>query len=136
VQSDCFCTHSLHPRRAMLNISFYPSSSSTVEYSILYKIYILIVCKLFMFTIIGVNFALFWSASVDAIALLTPGDLSNTCMATLNMIYFTLAGIVGNTFFGILFDYGGSVVTYYVSACVLMANLFLFILFQGKIIVI
>ena len=40
----------------------------------------------------GFNFALFWAASVDAFMKLAPDDLKNSCVATLNMIYFTLGG--------------------------------------------
>ena len=81
----------------------------------------------------GVNFALFWSASVDAIFKLAPPELENSCMATLNMIYHTLAGVVGNVFFGYLFDYGGSDLVYLSSAGVLALSIATFTLYQERV---
>ena len=81
----------------------------------------------------GVNFALFWSASVDAIFKLAPPELENSCMATLNMIYHTIAGIVGNVVFGYLFDYGGSELVYLSSAGVLALSIAIFTLYQEQV---
>ena len=54
-------------------------------------------------------------------------------MATLNMIYHTLAGIVGNAFFGYLYDYGGSDFVYLVSAGILAASIAVFALYQEHV---
>ena len=54
-------------------------------------------------------------------------------MATLNMVYHTLAGIVGNAFFGYLFDYGGSDYVYLVSAGTLAASIAVFTLYQDRV---
>jgi len=48
----------------------------------------------------GFNFALFWSASVDAIFKFAPKDLASSSMALLNMVYFTGGGAVGSLVWG------------------------------------
>lgn len=69
----------------------------------------------------GVNFALFWSAMVDAIFKLAPPELSTSCMAALNVVYFTLAGALGNLIWGWVYDLTGGVFTvYWCSALALL----------------
>ena len=53
-------------------------------------------------------------------------DLTNSCVATLNMIYFTCGGIVGNTLVGYAFDYGGSNMVYLGGAACMGGTLLLF----------
>jgi predicted MFS family arabinose efflux permease len=80
----------------------------------------------------GFNFALFWAAAVDAIFKLAPAASRNSCMATLNMIYFTLGGIVGNSAAGYIYEYWGSVVLYYIAAFVLALNVLFLQSFTGN----
>ena len=51
----------------------------------------------------GFNFALFWSASVDAMFRFSPKDLSTSSMALLNMVYFTGGGAVGSLVWGFIY---------------------------------
>jgi hypothetical protein len=81
----------------------------------------------------GVNFALFWTAAVDAVVILSPPELANSCMASLNMIYFTLGGILGNSCAGYLFDLGGSLLLYYISAFILAFNVMIFQSYKGTL---
>ena len=69
----------------------------------------------------GVNFALFWSAIVDAMYKFAPKDLSASCMATLNIVYFTLSAAVGNLIWGILYDMSGGVTAVYVTSAIMLA---------------
>lgn len=55
----------------------------------------------------GLNFALYWSASVDAIYKLAPLDLTTICVAALNISYYTFGGAVGNIVFGHIYDSSG-----------------------------
>ena len=48
--------------------------------------------------------------------------MTNSCLATLNTVYFTLAGIFGNAAAGYIFDVGGSMALYYSCALVLALN--------------
>ena len=69
----------------------------------------------------GVNFALFWSAIVDAMYKFAPKDLSASCMATLNIVYFNLSAAIGNLVWGILYDLSGGVTTVYVTSAIMLA---------------
>ena len=53
-------------------------------------------------------------------------DLTNSCVATLNMLYFTCGGIVGNTLVGYAFEYGGSTLVYFAGAACMGGALILF----------
>ena len=79
--------------------------------------YIILVIQL----IHGVNFALFWSAIVDAMYKFAPKDLSASCMATLNIVYFTLSAAIGNIMWGVLYDISGGVITVYVISAIMLA---------------
>jgi hypothetical protein len=69
----------------------------------------------------GVTFALFWSSAVDAIHKLAPKDLTTSCIAALNVTYFTMAGAVGNVLWGTVYDHNtGGVVTVYWYATFLL----------------
>ena len=46
--------------------------------------------------------------------------------------FYNTLGIVGNSFFGYLYDYGGVVLVYYVSAVVLVFSLAFFYVYQGR----
>lgn len=67
----------------------------------------------------GLNFALFWSASVDGIRRLAPVDLAASSMAVLNVSFFTLAGVLGNLVWGPLYDQLGVRSLYLLSAVAL-----------------
>lgn len=79
--------------------------------------YIILVIQL----IHGVNFALFWSAIVDAMYKFSPKDLSASCMATLNIVYFSLSAAIGNVMWGVLYDMSGGVTTVYVTSALMLA---------------
>lgn len=97
----------------------------------------------------GVNFALFWSAVVDTMYILSGniteyhlvncspsllftdycgstrsgGDLKASFMAALNLSFFTLGGAVGNALWGYLYTlFGGIFYVYILGAVVLFAN--------------
>jgi len=75
----------------------------------------------------GFNFALFWSASVDAIFKLAPRELNTSSMATLNVFYFTVAGAIGNLMWGLVYEWtGGITLVYFFSSLVLFANIIWF----------
>lgn len=68
----------------------------------------------------GINYALYWSAAVDAIYKLAPKNLTSSCMSTLNIMYFTLSGAFGNFLWGLLYRHTGDInYLYLLAACVL-----------------
>jgi predicted MFS family arabinose efflux permease len=73
-------------------------------------------------TLHGVNFALYWATMVDAIFKLAPKKLTTSCMATLNVTFFTLSGALGNLIWGIVYDEMGGVHWVYVGASAMMAT--------------
>ena len=68
----------------------------------------------------GLNFALYWSATVDAIYNLAPVELTTICIAALNVSYYTFGGAVGNILFGFVYDYYGGARCVYLCAVVLL----------------
>ena len=68
----------------------------------------------------GLNFALYWSATVDAIYSLAPVELTTICIAALNVTYYTFGGAVGNILFGFVYDYYGGARCVYLCAVVLL----------------
>ena len=44
----------------------------------------------------GLTFALFWAAAVDLMSELSPPGMKNGCMASLNMLYYTVGGAIGS----------------------------------------
>jgi PPP family 3-phenylpropionic acid transporter len=44
----------------------------------------------------GLSFALFWAAAVDLMSELSPPGMKNGCMASLNMLYYTVGGAIGS----------------------------------------
>jgi predicted MFS family arabinose efflux permease len=66
----------------------------------------------------GLNFALLWSAAVDAMDKLSPSSLQTSCMAMLNVMFFTLSGACGNIIWGIVYDHSGNVVVVYWASAV------------------
>ena len=75
----------------------------------------------------GFNFALFWSASVDAMHKFSPKDLATSSMALLNMVYFTGGGAVGSLVWGFIYQWSGGVTyVYLISALTLFVNLLYF----------
>lgn len=71
----------------------------------------------------GFNFALFWASSVDAIKMLAPPGLRASSMATLNIMFFTLAGVFGNISWGIIYDLYGISYVYLGAALTLAVNI-------------
>lgn len=67
----------------------------------------------------GFQFSLFWAASVDLIYKIAPKDLTASCLSTLNVVYFTLAGAVGNLAWGFLYDWTGSPSSLYALSSIL-----------------
>ena len=80
----------------------------------------------------GFNFALFWAAAVDAIAKLTPKEVANSCLASLNIIYFTFSGIVGNSVVGYIYDLYGMYFVFIVGCITLTLNVLIFSLYKGN----
>lgn len=75
----------------------------------------------------GFNFALFWSASVDAIFKFAPKDLATSSMALLNMVYFTGGGAIGSLVWGFIYEWSGGVTyVYLISALTLLVNVLYF----------
>jgi predicted MFS family arabinose efflux permease len=77
----------------------------------------------------GLNFALYWSASIDAIHKLAPKDLRTICIAVLNVSYHTFGGALGNLIWGIVYDYHG-VVNVYKYAAFLMIGIVVLLKYQ------
>jgi MFS_1 like family len=74
----------------------------------------------------GLNFALYWSTSVDAIYKLAPLDLTTICIAALNISYYTFGGAVGNIVFGHIYDSsGGADAVYKCGGAILILTLLL-----------
>jgi PPP family 3-phenylpropionic acid transporter len=72
-------------------------------------------------TLHGLNFALYWATMVDAIFKLAPKKLTTSCMATLNVTFFTLSGALGNIIWGYVYDAMGNVYYVYIGAAIQMA---------------
>ena len=88
-----------------------------------YSIYAILLVQLLH----GFNFALFWSASVDAIFKFSPKDLASSSMALLNMVFFTGGGAVGSLVWGVIYEWGGGVTyVYLISALTLLVNVLFF----------
>lgn len=71
----------------------------------------------------GVCFALYWSAAIDAVYKLSPKNLTSSCLAMLNVMYFTLSGALGNWFWGWLYSFTDEVKWVYIlsaSCCILL----------------
>jgi MFS family permease len=106
------------------NLIFLAESSCIVRllaYSLLspnrsLSLYILPIIQL----IHGLNFALYWSASVDAVYTLAPVELTTICIAALNVSYYTFGGAIGNIVFGFIYDYYGGARGVYLCAAVLL----------------
>jgi hypothetical protein len=81
-----------------------------------FSLYVLPVVQL----IHGLNFALYWSAAVDAIHKLSPKELNTTSMAALNVAYATFGAAVGNLLFGYVYDLSGGVNSVYNFSAILM----------------
>lgn len=82
---------------------------------------------LFVQLLHGFNFALFWSASVDAIFKFSPKDLASSSMALLNMVFFTGGGAVGSLVWGFIYEWGGGVThVYLISSLTLLVNVLYF----------
>jgi predicted MFS family arabinose efflux permease len=82
----------------------------------------------------GLNFALFWSAAVDALFKLAPKGLTSSCLSTLNVMYFTLSGSAGNLLWGYIYSELGSMSLLYLGgAVVLSCMLLVFQLFEFSI---
>lgn len=79
----------------------------------------------------GANFALFWAATVDMIKRLAPPDLTASCVGSLNMFYFTLAGVLGNVLWGFIYDLYGIYYVYLIAAFFLLGVTYYFSLFGG-----
>lgn len=83
----------------------------------------------------GFNFALFWSASVDAMFRFSPKDLSTSSMALLNMVYFTGGGAVGSLVWGFIYEWGGGVTyVYLISSLTLLVNVLYFKAEEGVLV--
>jgi PPP family 3-phenylpropionic acid transporter len=65
----------------------------------------------------GFTFAFYWSAVVDAIYKLSSKDMQSSCMASLNLIFYTVGGAIGNVVFGNIYDYYGGVYFVYIVSC-------------------
>lgn len=71
----------------------------------------------------GMCFALYWAAAIDAIYKLSPKNLTSSCLAMLNVMYFTLSGALGNWFWGWLYSFTDEIKWVYIlsaSACILL----------------
>lgn len=65
----------------------------------------------------GFNYALFWSASVDAVFHQSPKHLGTSCMATLNLFYQALGFGIGSLLWGYVYEFlGGMNSTFYLLA--------------------
>ena len=65
----------------------------------------------------GFNYALFWSASVDAVFHQSPKHLGTSCMATLNLFYQALGFGIGSLLWGYVYEFlGGMNGTFYLLA--------------------
>lgn len=82
----------------------------------------------------GLNFALYWSASVDAIYKLSPSDLTTISIAALNISYYTLGGAVGNILFGLIHDSTGGAAAMYRCGCAMLVGTLLLLKSQESII--
>jgi predicted MFS family arabinose efflux permease len=79
----------------------------------------------------GLNFALFWSAAVDALFKLSPPGLTSSCLSTLNVMYFTLSGSAGNLLWGYVYNTLESLsVVYFLGAALLSCMLLVFQLYE------
>lgn len=83
----------------------------------------------------GITFALYWCAVIDAIYKFSPRDCKSGCLGALNVAYFTVGGVIGNSFFGFLYEYGGGIQrVYLVGAIFLVFTVFVFSLSKQLII--
>lgn len=71
----------------------------------------------------GFNYALFWSASVDAVFHQSPKHLGTSCMAALNLFYQALGFGVGSLLWGYVYEFfGGMNGTFYLCAIAMSAS--------------
>ena len=68
----------------------------------------------------GLNFALYWSAAIDAIHKLAPNELQTICIAALNVSYYTFGGAAGNVIWGHLYDYSRGIFWVYLYSCLVL----------------
>jgi hypothetical protein len=69
----------------------------------------------------GFNYALFWTASVDAIYKQSPKHLVTSCMATLNLFYGTAGFGIGSLLWGYVYAFCGGM-TYKFYVCAIVSN--------------
>ena len=72
----------------------------------------------------GINFALFWSCSVQIVSGIVPIEKLNGGMCLLNVSYFTLGGLIGNFIFGKIYDVSGFGCVCFIG-CIISLLLFL-----------
>ena len=68
----------------------------------------------------GLNFALYWSAAIDAIHKLAPAELQTICIAALNVSFYTFGGAAGNVIWGHLYDYSKGIFYVYLYSSLLL----------------
>ena len=68
----------------------------------------------------GMNFALYWSAAIDAIHKLAPKELQTICIAALNVSFYTFGGAAGNVIWGHLYDHSGGIFSVYIYSSLLL----------------
>lgn len=67
----------------------------------------------------GFTFAFYWSAVVDAIYKLSSKESQSTCMSSLNILFYTIGGALGNVIFGNIYDYFGGVYFVYIISLII-----------------
>lgn len=80
----------------------------------------------------GFCYALFWTASVDAVFCQSPKHLGTSCMATLNLSYQAIGFGIGSLFWGYVYEYLGGMTSFFYTLSILASALAGFYFYSNK----
>ena len=80
----------------------------------------------------GFCYALFWTASVDAVFCQSPKHLVTSCMATLNLSYQAVGFGIGSLAWGYVYEYLGGMTIFFYALAILASTLAGFYFYSNR----